>query len=118
MAVYGEGTNVALTVAGLAMVTSAGLVAVFVGLSETQHALHPTTANLAVAAAVAVAALVAFAGVVLLVRPVVAFLALRRAAASGHPATAEVTSVRWFEAGTSMVLGSDRGAVIGRRVVD
>ena len=118
LAVYGEGAHLALTVAGLSMVISAGLVAVFIGLAETQHALHPATANVAVAVAVAVAALVGFAGVVLLARPVLAFLALRRAAASGHPATAEVTSVRWVEAGTSMVLGSDQGAMVGRRVVN
>ena len=117
LAVYGEVVHLALTVAGVAMVVSAALVALFVGLAETEHALHPGTANVAVAGAVVVATLVACAGLVLLVRPVMAYRSLRRAAAAGHPATAEVTSVRWVEAGTSMVLGSDRGAMVGRRVV-
>ena len=117
LAVYGEGVHVALTAAGISMVISAGLVAVFVALSETQHALHPVMADTAAVAAVVVAVLVAMAGTLLLVRPVLAFRTLRRAAAAGHPATAEVTSVRWVEAGTSMVLGSDRGAFVGRRVI-
>ena len=117
LAIYGEGVHLALTIAGISMVVSAGLVAVFIALSETQHALHPPTANAAVAAAVVVAVVVALAGVLLIARPLLAFRDLRRAAARGHRATAEVTSVRWVEAGTSMVLGSDRAAAVGRRIV-